>query len=111
MYTVDEQLIVSGRSYLATMMSVLSTILVVASVTPVFILGLAPVVVFYLHQQSFFTMTYRELKRLDVSNMLLPTEQPDFSDAFWAKVRFETIALDPESVAKPVSQVSEHAAK
>jgi ATP-binding cassette subfamily C (CFTR/MRP) protein 1 len=65
MYTVDEQLIVSGRSYLATMMSVLSTILVVASVTPVFILGLAPVVVFYLHQQSFFTMTYRELKRLD----------------------------------------------
>lgn len=53
----------------------------------------------------------RELKRLDVSNMLLPTEQPDFSDAFWAKVRFETIAQASESVAKTVSQVSEHAAK
>ena len=53
----------------------------------------------------------RELKRLDVSNMLRPTEQPDFGDTFWAKVRFETIALAPESVAKPASQVSEHAAK
>lgn len=65
MYTVDEQLVVSGRSYLATMAQVLSTIVVVTSVTPKFIFGLVPLLVFYLHQQNFFTMTYRELKRLD----------------------------------------------
>lgn len=94
MYTVDEQLVVSARSYLSTMVSVLSTIIVVVSVTPAFLLALAPIAAFYLHQQRFFTMvnesvyydheivntvscfglislfrlflqTYRELKRLD----------------------------------------------
>jgi hypothetical protein len=56
MYTVDEQLVVSARSYLATMISVLSTIIVVVSVTPAFLLALAPIGAFYLHQQRFFTM-------------------------------------------------------
>ena len=65
MYTVDEQLVVSGRSYFSTMAQVLSTIVVVTSVTPKFIFGLVPLLFFYLHQQNFFTMTYRELKRLD----------------------------------------------
>lgn len=65
MYTVDEQLVVAGRSYLATMFSVVSTIFVVTAVTPVFILGLIPIGVYYFQQQSFFTRTYRELKRLD----------------------------------------------
>ena len=65
MYTVDEQLVVSARSYLATMVSVLSTVIVVVSVTPGFILALVPIVIFYLKQQTFFTMAYRELKRLD----------------------------------------------
>eukprot|EP00804_Cyclotella_cryptica_P002770 CCRYP_021220-RD/>CCRYP_021220-RD protein AED:0.04 eAED:0.04 QI:576/1/1/1/1/0.85/7/1584/1189 len=94
MYTVDEQLVVSARSYLSTVVAVLSTIIVVVSVTPAFLLALAPIAVFYLHQQRFFTMvnesvnpgqevvkifpcveltswfyfilqTYRELKRLD----------------------------------------------
>jgi len=75
---------------MSTMMSVLSTIIVVVSVTPGFLIALAPIVVFYLHQQNFFTMVrlwaylslfsilesllilsliqmkaYRELKRLD----------------------------------------------
>ena len=53
----------------------------------------------------------RDLKRLDVSNMLQPTEQPDFDNASWAKVRFETITLVPEPVAKPASQVLELGAK
>ncbi len=65
MYTVDEQLVVSGRSYFQTMAAVLSTIVVVTSVTPKFIFGLIPLLFFYMHQQNFFTMTYRELKRLD----------------------------------------------
>jgi ATP-binding cassette subfamily C (CFTR/MRP) protein 1 len=65
MYTVEEQWVVSARSYLSTMMTVLGTIIVVVSVTPAFLFGLVPVVVFYLRQQDFFTMAYRELKRLD----------------------------------------------
>lgn len=64
LYTVDEQLVVSGRSYLATMTSVISTIFVVTAVTPKFLFGLAPIFIFYVHQQAFFTMSYRELKRV-----------------------------------------------
>lgn len=65
MYTVDEQLVVSGRSYFSTMAAVLSTIVVVTSVTPKFVFGLIPLLFFYMHQHNFFTITYRELKRLD----------------------------------------------
>jgi ATP-binding cassette subfamily C (CFTR/MRP) protein 1 len=65
LYTVDEDLVVSGRSYLTTMAQVLSAIVVTTSVTPQFIIGLVPLLFFYVHQQNFFTMTYRELRRLD----------------------------------------------
>ena len=65
LYTVDEQLVVSLRSYLVTMTSVLSSIVVTTSVTPQFIFGLIPLLFFYVHQQKYFTMSYRELKRLD----------------------------------------------
>lgn len=64
MYTVDEQLVVTGRSYLSTMIQVFSTIFVIIAVTPWFLVGLVPIIIFYLHQQAFFTMTYRELKRV-----------------------------------------------
>ncbi len=43
MYTVDEQLVVSGRSYLTTLLSVISAIFVVIAVTPMFVIGLVPV--------------------------------------------------------------------
>ncbi|KAL7549875.1 hypothetical protein ACHAWF_013132, partial [Thalassiosira exigua] len=65
LYTVDEQLVVTARSYLSTMISVFSTIFVVTAVTPMFLVGLVPIIIFYLHQQHFFAITYRELKRLD----------------------------------------------
>lgn len=65
LYTVDEELVSSARSYLTTMMQVISAIAVTTCVTPKFILGLVPLIFFYLHQQNYFTMTYRELKRLD----------------------------------------------
>lgn len=65
LYTVDEQLVVAARSYLSTITSVFSTIFVVTAVTPKFLFGLVPIIVFYIHQQHFFTKTYRELKRLD----------------------------------------------
>ena len=65
MYTVDEQLVVSIRSYLVTLLNVLSAIFVVTAVTPLFLIGLVPIMIFYVQQQRFFTMSYRELKRLD----------------------------------------------
>jgi hypothetical protein len=43
MYTVDEQLVVSSRSYLVTLLNVLSAIFVVTAVTPMFLIGLVPV--------------------------------------------------------------------
>lgn len=65
MYTVDEQLMNTLRTYLQTLFNVLSTIAVIVGVTPVFALVLIPMIVFYASEQSYFTVTYRELKRLD----------------------------------------------
>ena len=47
MYTIDEQLVVAGRSYLSTMISVISTMFVVTTVTPMFIIGLVPIMIYY----------------------------------------------------------------
>lgn len=49
-------------------MSVASTIVVISTVTPVFMLCLIPIIMFYGSQQAFFTRTYREIKRLDSVN-------------------------------------------
>merc|ERR1719401_798287 len=68
LYTLDEQLVQSSRSYLSTIITCISTIIVVTAVTPLFLLGLGPIFVFYLHQWRFFSTTYRELKRLDSIN-------------------------------------------
>jgi ATP-binding cassette, subfamily C (CFTR/MRP), member 1 len=97
MYTVDSQLMATLRSYLTTIMSVVSTIVVISGVTPAFTICLIPILLFYGAQQNFFTvsvdrqcatmdlcrydlntnqdfsfvlsqMTYRELKRLDSVN-------------------------------------------
>ena len=92
MYTIDEQLMMALRSYLSTVMTVCSTIVVISAVTPVFTVCLVPIIIYYAYQQNFFTvrarslseyrvvefstflylsllqMTYRELKRLDSVN-------------------------------------------
>lgn len=68
MYTADEKLMPDLSTYLATLFSVFSTIAVIAGVTPVFLIFLAPMIMFYVSEQKFFTITYRELKRLDSVN-------------------------------------------
>ena len=65
MYTVDEQLVATMMAYLSTMATVVGVIVVISSVTPLFTFCLIPVLAFYALQQSFFTKSYRELKRLD----------------------------------------------
>lgn len=56
------------RSYLSTIMSVCLTIVLISAVTPLFTICLVPMIIYYGYQQNFFTMTYRELKRLDSVN-------------------------------------------
>lgn len=89
MYTLDEDLISNLKSYLGTVFSVISTIAVISGVTPVFMICLIPIIIYYMRQQAFFTVscflssivslfsklnrypaqvTYRELKRLDSVN-------------------------------------------
>lgn len=58
MYTVDEELVMTLRSYLWTVMSVISTILVISGVTPVFAFALIPIIAFYIMQQKFFTVRF-----------------------------------------------------
>jgi ATP-binding cassette subfamily C (CFTR/MRP) protein 1 len=87
MYTLDEDLVSNLKSYLATVFSVISTIAVISGITPMFMVCLIPVIIYYMRQQVFFTVnhsysgfgasflslirstlsqvTYRELKRLD----------------------------------------------
>lgn len=64
-YTVDEKLVSTMRSYLATVFNVIGVIVVISYVTPYFMICLIPMLGFYLRQQQFFTKAYRELKRLD----------------------------------------------
>jgi len=65
MYTIDSQLVNSLRSYISTILAVVSALVVNVGVSPFFTVAIVPLIFFYAGQQKFFTMTYRELKRLD----------------------------------------------
>uniref|UniRef100_A0A7S4AQQ3 P-loop containing nucleoside triphosphate hydrolase protein n=2 Tax=Pseudo-nitzschia australis TaxID=44445 RepID=A0A7S4AQQ3_9STRA len=65
MYTIDSQIVTTLRSYISTILSVVSALVVNAGVSPAFTISIIPLVFYYAAQQKFFTMTYRELKRLD----------------------------------------------
>jgi ATP-binding cassette, subfamily C (CFTR/MRP), member 1 len=60
MYTVDSQLMTALRSYLSTIMSVVSTIVVISGVTPAFTICLIPIILFYASQQNFFTVSRKK---------------------------------------------------
>jgi len=64
-YTLDEQLPDSMRSFFFTMTKCFSTVIVVSTVTPIFMLSLIPILYLYRLAQQYFSITYRELKRLD----------------------------------------------
>jgi len=65
MASVDQKVFESLRGYLTTLFTVFSTIIVISGITPVFTICLIPLIAFYVLQQKYFTITYRELKRLD----------------------------------------------
>jgi hypothetical protein len=56
MYTIDEGLNDTLINYLWTVFNVLSTIVVISGVTPVFAISLVPILLFYLNEQSYFTV-------------------------------------------------------
>lgn len=64
-YTLEESLPESMATYFSCLCEVISTLLVVTYVTPVFAVMLLPILYFYRRQQVYFTLPYRELKRLD----------------------------------------------
>eukprot|EP01121_Diplochlamys_sp_Union-15-3_P018939 TRINITY_DN7011_c0_g1_i1.p1 TRINITY_DN7011_c0_g1~~TRINITY_DN7011_c0_g1_i1.p1 ORF type:complete len:625 (+),score=107.71 TRINITY_DN7011_c0_g1_i1:214-1875(+) len=64
-YTVDEQLPrVLGMS-ISTCLSVLAVIIIISSVTPVFLISLIPLTYLYNYIQQYYMSSSRELKRLD----------------------------------------------
>ena len=64
-YTVDEQIPQTVRGYLSTMAKVISTILYICIITPLFMLGLIPIAGFYYVAQRYYIKTSRELSRLE----------------------------------------------
>ena len=49
-YVLDESLVSTLRSYLATMANVFSTFIVISTVTPAFLICLIPLIIFYAMQ-------------------------------------------------------------
>lgn len=64
-YTIDEQIPQTVRSYLGTMAKVISTILYICIITPLFMVGLIPIMGFYYIAQRYYIRTSRELTRLE----------------------------------------------
>jgi ATP-binding cassette subfamily C (CFTR/MRP) protein 1 len=64
-YTIDEQIPQTVRGYLGTMAKVISTILYICIITPLFLFGLIPIIAFYYMAQRYYIKTSRELTRLE----------------------------------------------
>mmetsp|Transcript_20744 Transcript_20744/g.29812 ORF Transcript_20744/g.29812 Transcript_20744/m.29812 type:complete len:1497 (+) Transcript_20744:45-4535(+) len=63
--TVDVDIPRTVKMYLGTMAKVVSTVLYISIITPLFLLGLGPIAFFYYKAQQYFIKTSRELTRLD----------------------------------------------
>jgi ABC-type multidrug transport system fused ATPase/permease subunit len=70
-YTIDEQLMATLRVYLQTLFGVLSTVVVISGVTPIFTICLIPIIIFYVVEQSFFTVSIVENFPLSVVRLEL----------------------------------------
>lgn len=68
MSTIDEELVLTMRMYIRNLAQIASTMIVISGVSPIFTLALVPIILFYIKEQAFFTITYRELKRMDSVN-------------------------------------------
>ena len=57
-YTIDVQLVDNAGWYFWTLFNIIATIAVISGVTPVFILFLIPMILYYMNEQAFFTVSY-----------------------------------------------------
>ena len=64
-YTIDEQIPQTSRGYLSTMYKVLGVLIYICVITPMFIVLLVPICLFYRISQRYYIKTSRELTRLD----------------------------------------------
>jgi len=56
MYTIDEELVMTFRSYIRCLSGIVSTVLVISGVSPIFTICLIPIIWFYIKEQQFFTV-------------------------------------------------------
>ncbi|XP_014382478.1 canalicular multispecific organic anion transporter 1, partial [Alligator sinensis] len=64
-FTVDETIPMSFRSWLACLLGIVSTLLMICLATPFFALVVIPLALFYFFVQRFYVSTSRQLRRLD----------------------------------------------
>ena len=55
--TIDEELVMTLRMYTRNLTQILSTVLVISGVSPIFTACLIPICFFYLKEQAFFTVS------------------------------------------------------
>ncbi|KFM06516.1 Canalicular multispecific organic anion transporter 1, partial [Aptenodytes forsteri] len=64
-FTIDETIPMSFRSWLSCFMAIISTLLMIALATPFFALVIIPLSIFYYFVLRFYVSTSRQLRRLD----------------------------------------------
>ncbi|NXJ71659.1 MRP2 protein, partial [Rostratula benghalensis] len=64
-FTIDETIPMSFRSWLSCFMAIISTLLMISLATPFFALVIIPLTVFYYFVLRFYVSTSRQLRRLD----------------------------------------------
>ncbi|RYG58976.1 hypothetical protein EON64_20730, partial [archaeon] len=64
-YTIDEQIPQTVRSYLSTMAKVTGVLLYIVIITPLFLVALLPIGAFYVMAQKYYIKTSRELTRIE----------------------------------------------
>ncbi|NXM44473.1 MRP2 protein, partial [Gymnorhina tibicen] len=64
-FTVDETIPMSFRSWLSCLMAIISTLIVICLATPFFAVVIVPLSVFYYFVLRFYVSTSRQLRRLD----------------------------------------------
>ncbi|XP_053306512.1 ATP-binding cassette sub-family C member 2 [Spea bombifrons] len=64
-FTVDETIPMSFRSWIACVLGVIGTLFVICLATPIFAAVIVPLAIFYYFVQRFYVTTSRQLRRLD----------------------------------------------
>jgi ABC-type multidrug transport system fused ATPase/permease subunit len=93
MYTVDESLMPTIASLGSTICTVIGTVIVISSATPLFLLLLLPLLFIYLYTQRYYVSTSRELQRLDSASRSPIVAQ--FGEALGGAVTIRAYADQP----------------